>query len=100
MFFLWLRCELFIENLIVFENKDKFYVEKFMFFICVSCFVVGFNIKKVESISGRRQFIYKGILDKIEVEFIDILEVLSFRIVCIQYILDIKSEVDICIELS
>lgn len=54
MFFLWLRCELFIENLIVFENKDKFYVEKFMFFICVSCFVVGFNIKKVESISGRR----------------------------------------------
>lgn len=54
MFFLWLRCELFIESLIVFENKDKFYVEKFMFFICVSCFVVGFNIKKVESISGRR----------------------------------------------
>lgn len=54
MFFLWLRCELFIENLIVFENKDKFYVEKLMFFICVSRFVVGFNIKKVESISGRR----------------------------------------------
>lgn len=64
---LWSRCELSTENLTAFENKDKFYVEKLMPPICVSRFVVGSNIKKVESIPGRRQSTYKGIPEKTEV---------------------------------
>lgn len=97
---LWSRCELSTESLTAFENKDKFYVEKLMPPICVSRFAVGSNIKKLESIPGRRQSTYKGIPDKTEVELTDISEASSFRTVCIQHTLDIKSEVDTCIELS
>lgn len=64
---LWSRCELSTENLTTFENKDKFYVDKLMPPICVSRFVVGSNIKKVESIPGRRQSTYKGIAESTEV---------------------------------
>lgn len=63
---LWSRCELFTENLISLDTKDKFYVEKLMPPVCVSRFVVGSNIKQVESIPGRRQSTIRGIPEKTE----------------------------------
>lgn len=87
---LWSRCELSTENLTTFKNKDKFYVDKLMPPICVSRFVVGSNIKKVESIPGRRQSTYKGIAEMTEVNLTDISEASSVRTDCIQHTLDYK----------